>query len=88
MKKYRIILTKNGEVYINHKYTHESIVDSHKVQGRDWHDWVRVVIDGEGKLQMKGETFVTKPEWLERQYAYYMNLVKDELKKYRRVKKC
>ena len=81
MKKYRIILTKEGGIYISHKYSHESLIDKYQVHGRDWHDWVRIVISAEGKIQVKGKHDM--PEWLEREYGYYMRKVKEYLGYYK-----
>lgn len=77
MKKYRIILTKTGKIYFTDSYSHESLINSYKISGRDWHDWVRIVLDAEGNFQVKGNHEM--PEWLERQYGYFKGLVKRRL---------
>lgn len=80
MRKYRIILTKKGQVYITSDYSHDSLIDNNKVIGRDWHDWVRIVIDGDGHFCVRGKHDM--PEWLERQYGYFKEIVRHEVLKY------
>jgi len=77
MKKHRVILTKSGEVYHTDTYTHESLITLHGIKGRDWHDWVRIVLDADGNFTVKGDHEM--PEWLERQYGHFKETVKRRL---------
>lgn len=80
MRKYRIILTKKGEIYITSDYSHDILIDNNKVTGRDWYDWVRIVIDTDGNFRVREKHDM--PEWLERQYGYFKDKIKQEVLKY------
>lgn len=82
MKKYRIILTKKGYIHWSESKSHSEIMYKYHVRGKDNKDWVRVSLylhKGEWKAKAKFINIVELPEWLERQYGYYMRLVKNTI---------
>jgi len=83
MRKLRIILTKDGEVYATEHYSHETLISEHRIRGRDWRDYVRVVLDAEGNIAVKGHERLELPEWLERQYG----TMRDRIRKHVRQNK-
>jgi len=81
MKKFNCILTKNGDVYIFKKHQHEELIIKYKIKGKEWKDWVRLIVSYQKQKwipRVKIHFNENYPEWLERQYGYFMDKIMEE----------